>query len=81
MKNLWGSLVETRKFVYVKVDDKQALSKEVVVWLEDGGGLESELDFGPILYDMSTERGKASNGIMGSYSKVLNYAFLKVVCS
>jgi hypothetical protein len=37
-----GSLVETRKSLYVKVIDEQALSKVAVVWLEDGGGFEFE---------------------------------------
>ena len=36
------NLVETRKSVYVKVVDEQALSKAMVVRLEDGRGLESE---------------------------------------
>jgi hypothetical protein len=35
-------LVETEKSVYVKVVDKQALSKVVVVWLNDGRGLKSK---------------------------------------
>jgi hypothetical protein len=37
-----GNLVETGKLVYVKVVNEQALSKAMVVWLEDGGGLRSE---------------------------------------
>jgi hypothetical protein len=37
-----GNLVEIEKSVYVKVIDEQALSKETVVRLEDGEGLEFE---------------------------------------
>jgi hypothetical protein len=40
---IFGSnLVETEKSIYIKVVDKQDLSKATVVRLEDGGGFNSE---------------------------------------